>query len=63
VSKKQKKNRFFLCFFERKYLDQGSDLQKKGKNWGAEANFSLFTLHFSLFFVSLHPLSHKAPDL
>jgi hypothetical protein len=35
----------------------GTKLQKKVKNWGAEANFSLFTLHFSLFFVPLHPLS------
>jgi len=36
-----------------------SKLQKKGKNWGAAANFSLFTFHFSLFFVPLQALFAK----
>jgi hypothetical protein len=31
-------------------------IQKKVKKRGAEANFSLLTFHFSLFFVPLHPL-------
>ena len=31
-------------------------IQKKVKKGGAEANFSLLTFHFSLFFVPLHPL-------
>jgi small subunit ribosomal protein S15 len=29
--------------------------KKKLKNWVTKANFSLFTFHFSLFFVPLHP--------
>jgi hypothetical protein len=34
--------------------------KKKVKNAGAVANFSLFTFHFSLFFVPLQPLIGKS---
>jgi len=43
-------------FFSHFFRFNGAKLQKKAKKYSAEAIFSLFTFHFSLFFVPLHPL-------
>jgi hypothetical protein len=58
---REKANLF--VFFREKVPSTKSKLQKKGKIWGAAANFSLFTFHFSLFFVPLHPQNAFASDL
>jgi hypothetical protein len=47
----------------RRILIEGAKLQKKDKNRGAAANFSLFTFHFSLFFITFAVAIQKLPDL